>query len=294
MKLTDFDLFKELLKRESGLAIGQDQIYMLESRLRPIARKWGYTSLEALTIELNAVPDKELLEDIVEAMVPHETSFFRDKVPFQLLQSKILPYFKSVRRKVIRIWCAGAASGQEPYSLAIELSELSQEFPGLKFEIFASDISRDVINQAREGRYTQFEVQRGLPVNYLLKYFTPNGSGWRINKEIRDMVYFEQINLLGRTYHLGPYDLVFCRNVISDFSVPVKTQVLEKIVKQMQEDAFLFLGKGETSLSVTDRFAPVPDTPYLFGVAGGPHVPATSNDDDDGDFSDRRVDRRQN
>ena len=273
MKITDFELYKDLLKEKSGLVLTQDKSYLLESRLNPVAKKWGYDSLDAMTMVMQGVPDKDLVRDIVEAMTTNETSFFRDMRPFDTFKDTVLEYMKGARKnKTIRIWCAAASSGQEPYTLAILLNEAAEQFPGWNFEIYATDISEDILEQAREAGYTQFEVQRGMPIQLLMKYFTQDGEKWLLNDEIKKMVKFEYFNLLDPMTKLGIFDVIFCRNVLIYFDEETKGDVLEKMSQQIEKDGFLFLGGAETVIGITDSFAPVPDKRGLYATQDSPHL----------------------
>lgn len=274
MKISDFDLYRDLLKEKSGLSLTQDKAYLLESRLSPIAKKWGYDSLDAMTAKLRGVPDRNLVGDVVEAMTTNETSFFRDIKPFDLFRQTVLPCMKQARasRKKLRIWCAASSSGQEPYTLAIILKEAAVQFPGWSFEILATDISNEILNQAREGVYSQFEVQRGMPITLLLKYFTQSGDKWRINDDIRKLVKFENFNLLEPMSRLGVFDVVFCRNVLIYFDEPTKGKVLDNIARQLEPDGFLVLGGAETVIGITDAFKPMPDCRGLYVHKNSPHL----------------------
>jgi chemotaxis protein methyltransferase CheR len=264
MRITDFDIYRDLLKEKSGLSLTPDKSYLLESRLSPIAKKWGYTSMESMTLALQGVPDRHLVSDVVEAMTTNDTSFFRDGAPFDTLRDTILPWLvkKRAAQKKIRIWCAAAASGQEPYSVAITIKEKGLP-PGWKTEILATDISSDAMEQARNGHYSQFEVQRGLGVHILLKYFEQDGTKWKIGDDLRKMVRFEQFNLLDSMKKLGMFDVILCRNVLSLFDDPVKKSVLEKLAGQLEKDGFLLLGKSESAAGFSDVLKPLPGTPGL-------------------------------
>lgn len=274
MKITDFDIYKDLLKEKSGLVLTQDKSYLLESRLNPVAKKWGYASLDAMTMAIHGVPDKELIRDIVEAMTTNETSFFRDTRPFDIFKETVLTYMKSARtsRRSIRIWCAAASSGQEPYTIAMILKDAAAAFPGWNFEIVATDISHDILDQAREGRYTQFEVQRGLPIQLLMKYFKQEGDRWQISDDIRKMVKYDYFNLLEPMTKLGTFDVIFCRNVLIYFDEATKGMVLGNMAKQLEKDGFLFLGGAETVLGITDAFKPVPDRRGLYAAKDSAHL----------------------
>lgn len=273
MRITDFEIYRDLLKQKSGLVLTPDKSYLLDSRLNPVAKKWNYPSIDAMTNVLRAMPSKELVNDIIEAMTTNETSFFRDTKPFDTFKNFVLPYFKAQpgRPKKLRIWSAAASSGQESYSLSMLLKEESANMPGWQFEIVATDISHEILAQAREGLFTQFEVQRGLPIQYLMKYFVQEQDRWRLKPEIRNMVKFEYFNLLEKMTALGQFDVVFCRNVLIYFDQPTKKGVLENIAKQMPADGLLFLGGAETVLGLTDSFMAVPGQRALYGKPDSVH-----------------------
>ncbi len=274
MHITDFDIYRDLLKEKSGLALTQDKSYLLDSRLQPVAKKWGYDSIDVMTNILRAVPPKDLVEDIVEAMTTNETSFFRDSRPFDVFKNFVLPYFrdKSSRpSKKIKIWCAASSSGQEPYSIAMLLKEEQENIPGWTYDILATDISHEILEKAKEGLYSQFEVQRGLPIQYLMKYFTQQDDKWQLNPEIRNIITFKYFNLLDSMTALGTFDVIFCRNVLIYFDQPTKKEVLEKMARQMAPDGFLFLGGAENVLGITDAFKAVPGQRGLYAKPDSPH-----------------------
>lgn len=266
MKLADFELYKSLLYDKSGLVITPDKSYLLDSRLTPIAKKWNYPSLEMMTLQLRALPDPKLVKDIVEAMTTNETSFFRDTKPFQLFQDVILPHMIQTRatKKSIRIWCAACSSGQEPYSLAMILKDKEAQLKGWRFEIVATDLSDEILDQARKAVYSQFEVQRGLPIQYLMKYFTQTGETWSLKDDIKSMIKFSPFNLLDDMGRLGTFDVVFCRNVLIYFDEKTKGGILGRIEKQLDKDGFLLLGGAETVLGITDKFVPMPEKRGLY------------------------------
>ena len=248
MKITDFDMYRDLLLEKSGLILTQDKASLVESRLKPVSKKWGYDTLDAMTMTLQGVPDPALIQDIVEAMTTHDTSFFRDREVFESFKTNVLNYMKTARKKPkkLRIWCAACASGQEPYSLAMLLKERADQFPGWKFEILATDISGQVLEQAREGRYTQFESQRGLPVRFLMKYFDLKGEYWQLSADIRGMVEFKEFNLLNPMNKMGSFDVIFCGNTLDNFEDETKSKILNGLAGQLADDGFLFLGKEES------------------------------------------------
>lgn len=274
MKITDFDVYDELLKERSGLTLTPDKSYLLESRLNPVAKKWDFPSLAAMTVSLQAVPDPELINDIVEAMTTNETSFFRDNKPFDLFRDDVLPIIQDLRgnNKNLRIWCAAASSGQEPYSIAMILKDLeATTFKGWRCSIKATDLSTEIIAQAKDAVYSQFEVQRGLPIQMLMKYFTQEEEKWRLKDDIRNMVDFGIFNLLHGMAGLGQFDVIFCRNVLIYFDEATKADVLNRMKNILAPDGFLFLGGAETVLGITDSFKPVTGKRGLYALSDGPH-----------------------
>lgn len=270
MKPEDFQLLSGMLKERSGLALSEDKVYLLESRLTPLSRKRGFDGLDDLIREVRVRRDEVLMRDITEAMTTNESFFFRDSTPFDLFRDKVLPRLTEARAQTrkIRIWCAAASTGQEPYSLAMILSENQARMKDWRIEILATDLSNDVLQKARVGLYSQFEVQRGLPIHMLVKYFTQVGEMWQIDSAIRAMVTYKPLNLLESFDHLGRFDAVYCRNVLIYFDQPTKADVLARIRKRMQDDAALFLGAAETVLGVCDDFKPVSGERGLYGIAG--------------------------
>lgn len=274
MRLVDFDIYRDLLKERSGLTLTPDKCYLLESRLAPVAKKWGYTSLDTMTIALQAVPDKQMVKDIVEAMTTNETSFFRDQGPFDRLKEVVLPHMLKTRinHRRMRIWCAAASSGQEPYTIAMILKEMETQFFGWRNDILGTDISDEILKRARDGLYTQFEVQRGLPIQLLMKYFTQEGDKWRIAESLRKMVNYQPFNLLESMMGHGQFDIVFCRNVLIYFDEKTKADILGRIAKQLAPDGFLFLGGAETVIGITDAFKPLPNQRGLYVHQNSPHL----------------------
>lgn len=274
MKLTDFDVFRDLLKEKSGLVVTEDKSYLLESRLHPLLKKWEFNSLSEMALALQAVPDKELVYDIIEAMTTNETSFFRDLHPFQKLQEIVLPYMLKTRinERVLNIWCAAASSGQEPYSIAMMIKDEGAKFSGWKCQITATDISREILARAERGIYSQFEVQRGLPVQLLMKYFTQEEENWTISPEIRKMISYQYFNLLESMAGFGMQDIIFCRNVLIYFDEDDKRIILEKLERQLKPDGFLFLGSAETMINLSESFKPVPDMRGVYAKRDSAHI----------------------
>lgn len=260
MKTADFELLAKLLHERSGLVVTPEKGYLLENRLQPVARQRGLAGLDDIAAALRGRRDEKLVKDVVDAMTTNESLFFRDMKPFDQLRDVLLPDLMKARAgtKRIRIWSAACSSGQEPYSIAMLLTELGAKVAGWRFEIVATDLSSEIVAKAKAGVYSQFEVQRGLPIQMLVKYFAQDGDKWRISDKIRTMVQFREYNLLDHPRVLGQFDVVFCRNVLIYFDQPTKGKVLSGIADQIAPDGGLYLGGAETVLGITDRFEPIP------------------------------------
>ena len=256
-----FDILANLLQRGSGLVIGPEKQYLLETRLAGIMRDLGLADLDRLADRMQAPGNAEVERQIIEAMTTNESFFFRDEKPFAHFRTMALPRLLATRPAGarLRIWSAASSSGQEAYSLAMIVAEMRATLGGRTVEIVGTDLSREQVLRAQEGLYTQFEVQRGLPMQFLVKYFKKDGNNWRLNDAIRAMVSFREWNLLSDPRPLGSFDVVFCRNVLIYFDRPTKTRVLDAIARQMQQDGLLYLGGAETVLGNTDWFDIVPD-----------------------------------
>jgi chemotaxis protein methyltransferase CheR len=276
---SDYDYLCRLLKERSGLILAADKEYLVESRLLPLARKRGIASLSELVQKLKVPGAGQLLVEVVEAMTTNETFFLRDKVPFDHFRQSIIPALLAAResRRRIRIWCAAASTGQEPYSLGMCLKEMADRLVGWRVEMIATDLSTEVLEKAKVGIYSQFEVQRGLPIQMLLKYFTQSGETWQISADIRAMVQYRMLNLLEDFSSLGVFDLVFCRNVLIYFDQPTKINVLERIRRVTEPDGFLMLGAAETVVGLTDAFKPMTGQRGVYAPNGSPVLaPATA------------------
>jgi chemotaxis protein methyltransferase CheR len=257
----DYDYIRKLLKERSGLTLSADKQYLVESRLLPVARKAALSGLGDLVQRLKAPGAEALSVDVVEAMTTNESFFFRDKTPFDHFRQSIMPEVLAARARErrIRIWCAAASTGQEPYSLAIILKEMGDKLAGWRVEILATDLAKSVLEKAKAGLYSQFEVQRGLPITLLVKYFTQVGEMWQVAPDIRAMVQYRPLNLLQDFSHLGMFDIVFCRNVLIYFDQETKIAVLDRIARQIEPHGSLVLGAAETVVGLTDSFKPSPD-----------------------------------
>ncbi len=261
----DYEYLRKLLKDHSGLDLSADKQYLIESRLLPLSRKCGLAGISDLVLKMKGGSASHIAQ-AVEAMTTNETFFFRDKVPFDHFRDSIMPEILKARaaRRSIRIWCAAGSTGQEPYSLAMSLKEMSAATAGWRIEIIATDLSQEVLEKSKAGIYSQFEVQRGLPIQMLVKYFKQTGELWQINADIRAMVQHRQLNLLHDFSGLGVFDVIFCRNVLIYFDQDTKINIFNRLAKLMEPDGFLVLGAAETVVGLTDTFKPFPDKRGLY------------------------------
>lgn len=270
MKSEDFELLSGLLKQRSGLVLSKDKAYLLETRLTPLARQHGFKSLDDLVHEIRLNKPEDVLTQITEAMTTNESMFFRDRRPFEQFRKVVLPGMMRARTtsRRIRVWSAGCSSGQEPFSLCFLIREAGEMLADWQLDITATDISAEMLNKAKAGLYTQFEVQRGLPIMMLIRYFHQIDEKWQIDPSIRAMVKFRLYNLLESPESLGIFDVVLCRNVLIYFDQETKARVLNSIADQLAEDGVLYLGAAETVLGVTDRFSPIPGQRGMYQLKG--------------------------
>jgi chemotaxis protein methyltransferase CheR len=261
----DYDFLRRFLKERSGLDLSADKQYLVESRLIPLAHKAGLTGIAELVQKLRS-GSEALTGEVVEAMTTNETFFYRDKIPFEQLRTTVLPELLRARagRRTLRIWCAASSTGQEPYSVAMCLKEMDAALAGWRVEILATDLSAAVLEKSRTGIFSQFEVQRGLPIQMLVRHFTQLGDLWQLNPDIRAMVQHRQLNLLHDFSHLGTFDLIFCRNVLIYFDQETKANTFSRLARQLEGDGFLVLGAAETVVGLTDAFRPFPERRGLY------------------------------
>ena len=261
----DYEYLRKLLKERSGLDLSADKQYLVESRLLPLARRSNLNGIPELVQRMKGGAEP-LTSEVVEAMTTNETFFFRDKIPFDHLKDAVLPALAQARaaRRALRIWCAASSTGQEPYSIAMLLKEMTALFSGWRIEIVATDLSQAVLEKSRAGLFSQFEVQRGLPIHLLVKYFAQKGELWQLNADIRSMVQHRQLNLLQDISHLGTFDVIFCRNVLIYFDQDTKAMIFERMAKGLEADGTLLLGAAESVVGITDAFRPLTDRRGLY------------------------------
>jgi chemotaxis protein methyltransferase CheR len=245
---------QEYVYRESGIVLDGDKHYLLEARLMPIVRQRQLGSLDGLCAVLRAAADAPLKQQVVEAMTTNETFFFRDTAQYDALKSVVLPELIQQHQDTRRLsfWSAASSSGQEAYSLAMMLLEMG--LGDWKIQILGTDLSTQILDRARAGKYMQIEVNRGLPAAYLVKYFTRIGLDWQLKDEVRRMVRFEAIDLRKSLRTLGPFDIVFCRNVLIYFDIESKKKILAELYGTLFRGGYLLLGGSETTLNLYDQF----------------------------------------
>jgi chemotaxis protein methyltransferase CheR len=252
----DFDVIRKVVRDRSAIVLEDGKQYLVESRLEPIVRELGLGSIGDLAGLLNGPAAHGLEQRVVEAMVTTETTFFRDLPPFEAIRKVVLPDIINRRQKERRlnVWCAACSTGQEPYSLALLILEHFPHLAGWELDILATDLSRSVLARAREGLYTQVEVNRGLPAALLLKYFDQQGNSWRLREKVRAMVCFRELNLVRAWPTLPTMDLVFLRNVMIYFDVKTKKTILGRMARVLHPEGYLLLGGAETTYNIDDTY----------------------------------------
>jgi chemotaxis protein methyltransferase CheR len=253
----DFRYISDLVRQHSAIVLEPGKEYLVESRLIPVARSEGLPDLAGVVARLRSSRDRRLTARVVEAMTTNETSWFRDRQPFELFAKEVLPDLAVTRAGVRRLnlWCAASSSGQEPYSLAMLLQDWLLAHPDWQVRVTASDISEQMLDRARAGRYSQLEVNRGLPAAMLVRHFDRTGTEWQLKEPLRRMVDYRNINLaVPFPPGMGPYDVVFCRNVLIYFDAAVKRAILDRIRRVLRPDGYLFLGSAETTINLDSSF----------------------------------------
>jgi chemotaxis protein methyltransferase CheR len=261
----DIELFAALARARAGLKVDPGKTYLLESRLNPLARREGFAGIPEMAAALRSQREEKLIWAVVEALAQGETAFFRDRAPFATFQKELLPTLARLRgSEPIRIWSCACASGQEAYSLAM-IAEQAESLPaGTKVEIYGSDLSERSLEKAQSGLYTQFEVQRGLPIRQLLAHFEKVEDNWRLTPRIRQRVRWRRVNLITDLTVMGRFDVIFCRNVLSGMEPPYRRRVLESLAALLPADGLLMLGANEAAETITTAFRPVTGRPGLY------------------------------
>ncbi len=257
MEKGNFIFLSDLLRKKSGISLTEEKSYLLETRLKPLLRKHKIDDMAGLVAKIRINPRDPIVGELIDSMTTNESLFFRDTKPFSQLETIILPEFVN---KPMRIWSAAASSGQEAYSTALTLESKLYK----NYTILGTDISPTVIKKAQEGRYTQFEVQRGLPIMMLMQNFKQDGESWVVNDALKQKIQFKPYNLMDSYLTLGRFDIIMCRNVLIYFDREVKTAILDKMRQIINPEGYLFLGSSETMLNTSDKFVPVPGHAGLF------------------------------
>jgi chemotaxis protein methyltransferase CheR len=258
MKPDDAEILRLVVHARSGVNIDPHKTYSIESHLAPIARRDGYAGIEELIAAMRERRDEGLMWAVTEALIQGETCFFRDRQPFDRFRDEMLPQLAVRRDRPVRIWSAACSTGQEPYSLAMAVDEVAGELRNPQVELLATDLSERRLEKAQSGLYTQFEVQRGLPIRQLLRHFEKVDDVWRISGRMREMVRWRRVNLLADLRPLGQFDVIFCRNVICDLDPTLRARVLEQLSRTLSDEGWLVLGKHESAAGLTEALQPVP------------------------------------
>jgi chemotaxis protein methyltransferase CheR len=252
---TSFDWVRDLVRKESAIVLQPGKEYLVEARLLPIARQMGLTDVGKLVESVRVRPDADRTRRIVEALTTNETSWFRDGDPFTALTSSVLPSLLQARgtNERLQIWSAACSSGQEPYTIAMLLDDALPNAAS-RVSITATDLSREMVQRTRAGRFSQLEVNRGLPAPMLVRHFTRAGNEWEVSPNLRRMVNASECNLAAPLPRMGPFDVVYLRNVLIYFDLPTKQSILRRVRDLMRPDGWLFLGAAETTLGVDDSW----------------------------------------
>ena len=253
----DFDFIRDLVHRRSAIVLEDGKEYLAETRLEPLVRNEGLSSVADLVDHLRCPSSGPLQEQVVDALTTNETSWFRDVHPFEALRTDVIPELlaRNERTRTLRVWCGASSSGQEPYSLALLLREHFPQLSSWTVEITATDISPTMVERARAGRYSGIEVNRGLSARHLVQWFTQDGVTWVLDPSVRSMVCFSTLNLAAPWPAMAPVDLVLLRNVLIYFDVPTKRTILAKVHDLLRPGGLLLLGGSETTLNLDDRLA---------------------------------------
>jgi chemotaxis protein methyltransferase CheR len=269
----EFAFIQKFILERTGIVLANNKDYLVEVRLDPIIRNMPSGSFSQL-VGLLKCGNKAMETSVIDAITTNETLFFRDKSPFEMFESFILPKLLAAKRysRQVNIWCAACSSGQEPYSLSMMLDQRKDDLRGLSFKILATDISEKMLEQARSGIYSQFEVQRGLPIRLLMQYFTQVGTRWKIDPRLGERIEFRSANLLEPFRQLGTFDIIFCRNVLIYFNTDTKRDILSKLAGNLASDGHLFLGSSETVIGLSKVIAPHIEQRGLYVHAASPEA----------------------
>jgi chemotaxis protein methyltransferase CheR len=260
-------ILASLLEARTGQQLSMNRRWRIDTALAAIIRERGFTSIDQLVARLVAGADSTLSQQVIEALLNNETYFFRDRLPFDMLLAGPVKRLEHARRRERRlsIWCAGCSTGQEAYSLAMAFADEPARWQGWNIEIVGTDLSSSAVDRARKGVYSQFEVQRGLPVMQMIRWFEELGGGdWQAKDKLREKVRFEVRNLIEPPPHPGKFDILLCRNVLLYFAPEMRRLTFGRLADACRDDATLMLGAGETVIGQTDRFSSDPECRGLY------------------------------
>ncbi len=271
---SDFTFISDLVRKQAAIVLEPGKEYLVESRLAPLAQAEVQGTISDLVARLQSDRTGQLASKVVDAMTTNETLFFRDGHPFESLRTIALPELIATRstERRLRIWCAASSSGQEPYTLAMVLKDVLSAHPGFQVELLATDVNEHMLTRTREGRYSQLEVNRGLPIAMLMQHFDRSGTQWEAKADLRSMITTQNLNLAAPLPRMGPFDLIFMRNVLIYFDNETKLKILTQARRLLRPDGYLFLGGAETTLNIDpgwDRVSLGPSTVYQARKACG-------------------------
>jgi len=265
MTPADAEMVAQLCAHRAGLKVDPEKAYLMENRLGALARREGYGEVDEMLAALQARREDRLAWAVVEAMTASETTFFRDRTPFELFASEVLPSLAALRMgEPIRVWSAACGAGQEIYSLAMIVDEMRGRLGDTKVELFGSDLSERNLERAQGGRYSQFEIQRGLPIRRLVDHFDKDDEFWTISPRIRQMVRWRRVNLISDLSAAGRFDVIFCRYLLCQLTAEAKPRLLANLARAISPEGFVVLGEGESIQGFSDAFQPVHGRPGLF------------------------------
>lgn len=275
MKPEDRDLVAQLCAARSGQKVDPAKDYLLETRLGPVARREGFESITTLMAGLRSSREDRLIWAIVEAMAAGDTSFFRDRETFEHFRLVLAPELVKQRQdQPIRIWSAACATGQEIHSLAMVVDEMAGQWPEARFELYGSDLSERALEKAQSGLYTQFEVQRGLPIRSLIRHFEKADDMWVISPQLRQTIRWRRLNLIGDMSRVRGFDLIFCRNVISGMIEAARQRVVENLAAALNPGGMVLFGADEDAMTQGDALTPIDGARGLFALSSADRAAA--------------------
>ncbi len=267
MSPEEFESAARFIKERSGLVLTRDKAYLLENRLLPVVREHHLKSVSDLMAAAQG-GNPALQTAVIDAMMTKETAFFRDWKPFEHFREIVLPNIRVSRgmKTGFRVLCAGVSTGQEAYSAAMTIRDVAAAFSGWQADVVGIDVSSSAIEAANKGIYSQFDVQRGLPVRALLRHFTKQDDAWVIHDDVRSFVKFQTWNLLEDLFQLGRFDVIFCRNVLVHLDLKAKFDVVQKISRLLVDDGVLYLGLNETLTGISKSFRAVDPATGIYAM----------------------------